>query len=479
MNSCAGKKSIQRLPDNLDAMYPWPRHPHLRPGEMLTSWLVRLAHANGSTLRTICRNLCPDRQVMREPLDRRPPDDFVRALSSRTLTPTEDILKATIWSLFPTMLTEEAPKFGHSYWVLPVSAFIRQGGGQQYCPSCLAQDATCHYPLQWRLAFVTTCLRHRRDLVDACPGCGMAKTFVGGTSHSRLASAVAVLTHCQYCGGDLRLGQNSMKPVALGNQELNAYAEKLQEQLAGALGTGSAMVPGHGLVQSNLFFLGVRQILKVILHYRRKGKLAAGVQRATGYTVPVLPWGDGNLPSHFELLNVQNRKALMGVAGWILDGWPDRFIDLVREADFPLKVLLDDSKAGLPYWYESPVRQELSAAHAPWRPDGISQADKEGSYNRLGHRALSVRLAARERRLEFIRAHPDLVQQPKDLAKAMKKAGLYSSKTQIDTITKSIGGLIDKANVQNEWWRVARISGTPLEKKEVVGSIVPLCRTTR
>jgi hypothetical protein len=43
----------------------------------------------------------------------------------------------------------------------------------------------------------------------------------------------------------------------------------------------------------------------------------------------------------------------------------------------------------------------------------------------------------------------------KALAKAMKAAGLYPPSTQIDTITKSLGELVNGAFAKNEWWRAA------------------------
>jgi len=44
-------------------------------------------------------------------------------------------------------------------------------------------------------------------------------------------------------------------------------------------------------------------------------------------------------------------------------------------------------------------------------------------------------------RVEFIRSHPELHQKPKELARAMQQDGLWTSITELHTITKQIAGL--------------------------------------
>ncbi len=452
---------------------PWPQHPRLREGEALSSWLVRIADANGVTLRCLCRQLCPEREALREPLDRRPAQDFVEALAARTLTSHDAIHRATIWSLFPAMIIEQAPLFGHQYWVLPLSQFSRQGGGQQFCPDCLAEEDTCHYQMAWRLGFVTACGRHRRLLEDVCPSCGRAKTLVGGTSHVQLPRAMDALTRCLHCGCGFREAAGSGHRFTKAPSILDGHALSMQETLASALEHGTAPLPGLGMGFSNLLFQGVRQVLKLLLADRRKGRIQATVRRILGAAEPILPWGDKHLPSHFELLNIRNRHALMGVAGWLLESWPTRFVEVIREAGVPLKDLVDGGRNDLPFWYLDVVRQHFCVAHAPWRAPGTPLAEKKGSYKLLANRKTSGRLSERERRLDFIREHPDLAGNLKALAKAMRKAGLYSERTQVATITQSLPSLVGAATRRDEWWRCAGTPVSPVDRPSSRSVLAP------
>lgn len=459
---------------NAAPLEPWPRHPRPRDGEMLTSWLIRLADANGVGFRCLCRNLCPDRQALREPLDRRPHQDFVDALAARTLTSPDRIRQATIWSLFPAMITEEAPLFGRHYWVLPLANFSRQGGGQQFCHACLAEEDRRHYPLLWRLGFVTECACHEVPLADCCPICHRGKTFVGG-GHGRLFNAKDVLTHCLFCGADLTISAMAgPSGSTIETRVLRPHAQALQDRLARALEQGVAEIPDRGLGPSNLLFRGVRQLLRVLLGDRKDGGIERAIREELKESAPVLPWEDRLLPSHFELLNVANRNTLMGVAGWLLESWPDRFVQVMREAKAHKKTLLEDGLDNLPSWYRDVVCEHFSVAHAPWRNPEKPKSSQR-SYEALGLRKTSSRLAERECRLRFIREHPELKKDLTALAKAMKAANLYSQKTQIDVITKSIGALVERAFAQDEWWRRA---GAPVEHRAMETALTGIVKGT-
>jgi AraC-like DNA-binding protein len=43
--------------------------------------------------------------------------------------------------------------------------------GSRFCPDCLRENHG-RWPLAWRLGWIYACVRHRRLLADACPGCG-------------------------------------------------------------------------------------------------------------------------------------------------------------------------------------------------------------------------------------------------------------------------------------------------------------------
>ncbi|CDJ99375.1 conserved hypothetical protein [Microbacterium sp. C448] len=83
------------------------------------------------------------------------------------------------------------------------------GVAARYCPECLA-DSGGRWRLSWQFPFGFACLRHKRLLVDACPGCGQPPRLIGhpltlvpepGRCHNRPATESTVLR--ARCGADL------------------------------------------------------------------------------------------------------------------------------------------------------------------------------------------------------------------------------------------------------------------------------------
>lgn len=83
------------------------------------------------------------------------------------------------------------------------------GVAARYCPECLA-DSGGRWRLSWQFPFGFACLRHKRLLVDACPGCGQPPRLIGhpltlvpepGRCHNRPATESTVFR--ARCGADL------------------------------------------------------------------------------------------------------------------------------------------------------------------------------------------------------------------------------------------------------------------------------------
>lgn len=82
------------------------------------------------------------------------------------------------------------------------------GVAARYCPECLA-DSGGRWRLSWQFPFGFACLRHKRLLVDVCPGCGQPPRLIGhpltlvpkpGHCHNRPAGSSAMR---ERCGADL------------------------------------------------------------------------------------------------------------------------------------------------------------------------------------------------------------------------------------------------------------------------------------
>jgi hypothetical protein len=144
-----------------------PLHPQPEHFESFTSYLMRLADANGIKSVDNLSALCfpnRDRRVVRKVTDY-PPVSFDRLTIVGNCTG-ETLLATTFFHV--------AAKFGRSGLPQPTSRFLSGCLCQhlRYCPVCITlQRRTC-YLLSWRFRLLTCCYKHKCQLLETCGHCG-------------------------------------------------------------------------------------------------------------------------------------------------------------------------------------------------------------------------------------------------------------------------------------------------------------------
>ena len=156
--------------------------------ELLSSWLHRLAHAHGLSPRHFGARLGLGSGAWSARLDLDAPEFVLSLLHRETGVGRDRIADMTIgaepWRalLLPLRWNDETGR--RATWL-------------QFCPLCLAGDATPYFRRGWRRASVMTCRRHGAALLDRCPSCAQGLAPFG--SCARLAQHV-----CACCDFDLR-----------------------------------------------------------------------------------------------------------------------------------------------------------------------------------------------------------------------------------------------------------------------------------
>lgn len=184
----------------------WPIRYKPLPDELLSSWLVRLAHGQGMKAQPFCNAVFGVRlQVWNRDIDRLAPEWIINELCDRTGTTSQVAYATTLrgyeGSLYPTFRPAGSLK-----WIQTLQMYHRKrnGFGLQFCPKCLGESSEPYFRKSWRVAFNTICLRHQCMLHDRCTKCAASVAFHRlnvGQSSSLLIESLAT---CHQCGFDLR-----------------------------------------------------------------------------------------------------------------------------------------------------------------------------------------------------------------------------------------------------------------------------------
>lgn len=274
------------------------------PDEILTSWLHRMAIANGYLDHSFCKEMFGAQQIWNRDADRHLPQSLLATLSRWTAVAEVRLHAMTLGSVLADMANTPVAT-GYAPWVLPLGIYhrIRRRHGTQFCPRCLAHGVP-YVRTRWRLAWVTVCPVHECLMHDRCEKCDAPFMF-----HRTRPWLFGVLP-CSVCGSDLTL-QSLRWPKS-------DWAGALQRRLHAGLDNGWVEGLFDGPVYRIAAFIGLRELARALTNPR-----SAKFQRALGLSL------ESTDIQNIERLGVHDRHAVIGCLGRLLNNWPDRFLGAV------------------------------------------------------------------------------------------------------------------------------------------------------
>ncbi len=325
----------------------WPIRYKPLPDELLSSWLVRLAHGHGLKVQTFCNLVFGNRlQVWNRDIDRLAPPWLVDALALHTGTPLEAAYGTTL-KVYDGVLFRNPRPSGHLNWVLSLKIYhrVREGFGQQFCPACLAEDVTPYFRKAWRLSLSTTCPRHRCMLHDRCHICGAAVSFFRmdfGMKAGEADGERVNVSRCHECKANLAAAP-TLQPSIVDEEafdKLVAMAESVAAPSPPAECVGELAV--------------LRHLCALMLSTRNAVALRAYLLNLHGIQDPVEAV-EHRIP--FESLSLVARHVLLQCGAWLLSDRECRLGAAVLAGALRYNHLLRDFDDA-PAWY----RQNVASA---------------------------------------------------------------------------------------------------------------------
>lgn len=336
----------------------WPVRPLPCGEELLSSWLVRFARANGQKLHTFSRLTCGTDAIWNRDIDKAVHARTLHALAARAGLPIHAVTAMTLAAYAGSVYEEHNP-YGNTNWILPVGVYhrARRNFGLLFCPRCLGHDRIPYYRRRWRLACSVACVEHGILLHDRCPACETPIAFHRHDFADRARVATAPLTACHACGHDVR----TARTVAASGETLSA--QRLVNQ---ALEMNWITIQGLPQCRAVLFFPVVHQLMKLVALDRRGRALATTLGSA-----PIVP--EGSRIGSIEQLDLAQRQAALCLALRLLDDWPATFVSACRNSQMSGAFLLRDM-AVVPYWFASIVADHLDRSSYTPTPAELAAA---------------------------------------------------------------------------------------------------------
>ena len=145
----------------------WPVDVRPALGELLSSWLHRLAHANGVPPRYFGAVLGAAGEAWSAQLDRHLPEAVRRLLLDHSSICPEELDGLCLGPSQLSVLRLRLRTRPHD-----AATSTAQSAWLQYCPVCLRDDEVPYFRCSWTLATRVSCFHHSCRLRDRCPSCG-------------------------------------------------------------------------------------------------------------------------------------------------------------------------------------------------------------------------------------------------------------------------------------------------------------------
>lgn len=326
----------------------WPCATYPRPDELLSSWLVRLAHDHQCKIHTFAKVAFPGVSVWNRDVDKAAPEAVLSVLARRAPASPERIHETTL-KRYEGRLYEHHNPNGNTPWILPLGIYhrTRRNNGLLFCPHCLHADgSTPYYRTKWRLAISVVCSEHHVLLHEKCPWCEQPVMFFRQELGRKSALADAPISTCFHCGRNLAQAIGVPASSSLLAAQLEWY-RILSE------GWTSAVVYPH------LYFVVLRQLIQV-LSSRKVACLPLQIAMEAVFKPDLIgaSLSDMRETRSFEHLPIISRGMLLQQATWLLTEWPTRFVTFMKQHRIASTPLFQDM-LDIPFWYYSAVQQHL------------------------------------------------------------------------------------------------------------------------
>lgn len=285
----------------------WTRRLPPHQGELLTSCLIRNAHAHGLSPYRFFNLIWPGAHIWSRDFDRDPElldktpkasprQTWIEKIAEQLHIKAVDVEKTTLapWRL---ILSEHQKHTGLSRLVLSAGIYHRSRTRHalQYCPECL-RNSDPIFRKEWRLGFVVTCSIHGTPLRDSCPDCDAP------VIPHRSPSVPPI--NCHLCG--LLLTTATSRQDSIPNEVV-----KLQQTLLTTL----EVAEEKGA--SNDVFNLVRALLAVSSPRKTRNQLAAALGTSLN--------GETAATGTFENLRLPERINRLSVVSLWMQDWPASF----------------------------------------------------------------------------------------------------------------------------------------------------------
>lgn len=309
--------------------------------ELLSSWIIRLAHSHLLKAHSFTKELWPKLEIWNRDIDLNPNPNVIKSLSEMTCYSEDEIYNTTLQTYKGILFNNHASTIANANWVLSLSKYHRtiRNKAILFCPSCLMNDGIePYFRKKWRLAFSFCCVSCKVKLHDCCPECGKPVMYIRNEIGMKSKLSQHPISYCSNCNFDLAKTPQ-IKP--------DIEDIKLQIKLNNLINVTN---------DCNKYSYEYFQVLHFLCNLiSSKSKLNQSIVAAIYNEFNMINYLERDITKRrFELNSLEYRLQILHLATWLISDWPNNFIAFFTKLDIHSSKLLKDFH-DYPIWYHQTV----------------------------------------------------------------------------------------------------------------------------
>lgn len=313
-------------------------HPRPLPDELLSSWLVRVAHEHNTEPATFVNLYLPRwRDILwTRDIDVSADRDLLEALGHKSGFDYDTLFNLTLRS-YEGYLAENLTTKTRNFFIQAVGnqSRVKIKHGLRYCPLCLKEDEIPYFRKRWRVSFSTACIVHRCFLLDLCQTCGSAVNIHRNNYDS-------FSPNCHRCGFFFR----NAEPEYIYEKSYGFTAVK---RLYDILDSGVFRF-GDRYTYSFLFFAVLHQLLRIVSCWKLDMAFFDHEAEVKKMSFPV----NRERCNYIEDVPLKEQYLLFSGAMKVFEDFPVRYIEFCKLNSLGKTELTRDMKY-IPFWYSKVV----------------------------------------------------------------------------------------------------------------------------
>jgi hypothetical protein len=319
-----------------------PIHPNPKSGELLSSWMVRLALDNGYCAHTFYKVLLGYKsEIWTRDIDCSVTNELIDLLSQNT-DQSPDEIKSLSYRPLEGVLFRSLNIHAKHTWIQPLGVRHRLHTypGLHFCPKCLGEGVS-YYRLNWRLSFYTFCPKHNCILLNNCPCCSNPISFHRiAIGDKRKVPKNRDIGSCAFC--EYKLYEADISKI---DWRKHRYAKVYKEWLMKYEKDSSQDALFYPAETPLDFYVGIRVIASWLANTRAK-RAKKGIIDEISVHTPKRPLGT---TWEIERFDVNERFNLFMATFWLVFDWPVRFKSFINKYQLG-KSSFEDYKGKMPEW---------------------------------------------------------------------------------------------------------------------------------